>query len=122
MKVAAVVSDLMFSSRIESAARASGASLLRVDSPVDLPADGPDRPDLVLVDWSARDPSWPDPLRALRSAGARVILFGPHTDLGAHAAAREAGVGTMWARSKFIRQLQALARANQPPPRPFPRS
>jgi hypothetical protein len=108
MKVAAVVSDLMLYSRIESAARDSGASLLRVDSPADLPADDPDGPELVLVDWSARHAAWTDPLRALRAAGARVILFGPHTDLDAHAAAREAGLGPMLARSRLLTQLAAL--------------
>jgi hypothetical protein len=119
MKVAAVVSDLMLYSRIESAARVSGASLLRVDTPNDLPADAADLPELVLVDWSARDPSWTDPLRALRDAGSRVILFGPHTDLEAHAAAKSAGLGPMWARSKTLSSLPALvggARTSSVPP------
>ena len=98
MKVAAVVSDLMLFSRIESAARVAGAELARVDSPADLPTDA----DLVLVDWSAREPDWTD---ALRNTDARVIVFGPHTDLDAHAAAREAGLGPMWARSKMLSSL-----------------
>ena len=65
MRVGAVMSDLMLFSRIDSAASAAGASLVRVDSPADLPADL----DLVLVDWSARDPDWADALRV--SAGSR---------------------------------------------------
>ena len=104
MKVAAVVSDLMLFSRIEAAARVSGASLVRVDEPSAVSQDA----ELVLVDWSARDASWPDPLRAMRDSGARVIVFGPHTDLDAHAAAREAGLGPMWARSKLTAALAAL--------------
>jgi hypothetical protein len=99
MKVAAVLSDLMLFSRIESAARVAGAELARVDSPSDVPADA----ELVLVDWSARQPGWADALRAFH--GPRVILFGPHTDLEAHAAAREAGFGPMWARSKLLSSL-----------------
>lgn len=102
MKVAAVVSDLMLFSRIESAARVSGAELVRVDSPVDIPSDA----QLVLVDWSARQPDWTDALRGLGEA--RVILFGPHTDLEAHAAARDAGLGPMWARSTLLGQLPEL--------------
>ena len=39
MRVGAVVSDLMLFSRIESAATAAGASLVRVDSPTELPPD-----------------------------------------------------------------------------------
>ena len=102
MKVVAVVGDLMLYSRIESAARVAGAELARVDSPSDIPADA----ELVLVDWSARDRAWADVLRALTSP--RVILFGPHTDLEAHAAARAAGLGPMWARSRLMLQLSRL--------------
>ena len=104
MKVAAVVSDLMLFSRIESAARVAGADLARVDSPSDVPADAK----LVLVDWSAREPGWTDALLAL--SGPRIILFGPHTDLDAHAAARDAGLGPMWARSKLMSGLATLLR------------
>lgn len=101
MRVAAVVDDLMLFSRIESAARVSGAALLRVDDPASLPADA----ELVLVDWSARRQDWTD---ALRGHPARVVLFGPHTDLEAHAAAREAGLGPMWARSRLLATLPDL--------------
>ncbi len=103
MRVAAVITDLMLYSRIESAATAAGATLIRVDSPSDLPDDL----DLVLVDWSARQPDWADALRA--RTGQRVILFGQHTDLGAHAAARAAGLGPMWARSRVLRTLPRLS-------------
>ncbi len=106
MRVAAVINDLMFYSRIESAAAAAKADLLRVDSPAQVSNDV----DLVLVDWSAREPGWTDALRALRLAGVRLILFGPHTDLHAHAAARDAGLHPMMARSKLAASLGALLR------------
>ena len=101
MRVAAVVTDLMLFSRIESAARVAGVELARVDSSADAPPDA----DLVLVDWSARRPEWTD---ALRAHSGRVILFGPHTDLEAHADARAAGLGPMWARSKLLGELPSL--------------
>lgn len=104
MRVAAVISDLMLYSRIESAASAADATLVRVDSPADLPPDL----DLILVDWSARQPDWTDALRARTTS--RVILFGQHTDLAAHADARAAGLGPMWARSKLISRLPSLVR------------
>ena len=106
MKAAAVISDLMFYSRIESAAMGADADLVRIDSPAQVPHDV----DLVLVDWSVREPDWTEALRALRSAGARVILFGPHTDLDAHAAARDAGLGPMMARSKLAASLGDVLR------------
>jgi hypothetical protein len=37
-----------------------------------------------------------------------VVLFGPHTDLAAHAEARAAGLGPMLARSKLLADLPTL--------------
>ncbi len=108
MRVAAVISDLMLYSRIDSAATAAGARLIRVDSPADLPEDL----DLILVDWSARQPDWTDALLARTTS--RIILFGQHTDLAAHAAARAAGLGPMWARSKLVSGLSALMPPREP--------
>jgi hypothetical protein len=107
MRVAAVMSDLMLFSRIESAATTAGAVLSRLDTPMQLPSA--DAIDLVLVDWSARRPEWADALAAWRGrSGTRLILFGQHTDLEAHAAARAAGLGPMWARSKLLAALPQL--------------
>ena len=106
MRVAAVMEDLLLYSRIESAARVSAVSLVRVNTPAALPADAADLPDLVLVDWSAREPAWTDVLRAYTRP--RIILFGQHTDLAAHADARAAGLGPMWARSKLLGELPRL--------------
>jgi hypothetical protein len=102
MKVAAVLTDLMLYSRIESAARVAGAELARIDTPRDIPPGA----DLVLVDWSSRRTDWTDALSSLN--GPRVIVFGPHTDLQAHADARAAGLGPMWARSKLVAELPSL--------------
>jgi len=109
MRVAAVISDLMLYSRIDAAATEAGASLMRLDSPVDLPVGDVD---LVLVDWSARDGRWADHLIdwCAGAPHARLILFGRHTDLEAHADARAAGLGPMWARSKLVAELTALLR------------
>ena len=101
MRVAAVVSDLMLFSRIESAATVAGVQLMRVDDPGTVPGDV----DLVLVDWAARRTGWTDALAAMPG---RVVLFGPHTDLAAHADARSAGLGPMWARSKLLVELPSL--------------
>lgn len=107
MMVAAVTTELMLFSRIEAAATAAGASLVRLDSPAGLRATNID---LALVDWSARAPEWADALTAWRgrAPGARLVLFGRHTDLQAHADARAAGIGPMWARSKLVSELHVL--------------
>jgi hypothetical protein len=102
VRVAAVVRDLIFWSRIFEAGSRAGAELIRVDSPADLPP--PDQLDLVLVDWGARSSDWGEQIIAWVGSGAappRVILFGPHTDLDAHAAAKSLGLGPMVARSQL---------------------
>jgi hypothetical protein len=101
MRVGAVVTDLMLFSRIDSLVREAESTLVRVDTPHDLTADL----DLVLVDWSARHPGWEE---VLRRSSARVVLFGPHTDLAAHTAARASGLGPMWARSRLLAELPSL--------------
>ena len=107
MKVVAVLGDLLLFSRIEAAASSAGASLERVDS-LDQLRDS-DEVDLVLVDWSARTEGWTAALADLQANGrARIILFGQHTDLAAHAAARAARAGPMWARSRLVRDLPSL--------------
>ena len=70
-----------------------------MDDPHHIPPDA----ELVLVDWSERRPDWAEALQP--TAGRRVIVFGPHTDLEAHADARAAGLGPMWARSKLLGTL-----------------
>jgi hypothetical protein len=111
VNVAAVVTDLMLYSRIEAAVTAAGAEVVRVDSPSALPEAGAF--DVVLVDWSARRPGWAGALRARSESHphTRLVLFGPHGDLEAHADARAAGFGPMWARSKLVAELPRLVEA-----------
>jgi hypothetical protein len=107
MKAVAVATDLMMVSRIAAAAERAGVELQRVGSPHELPPPGDIG--LVIVDWSERESAWAEALSGWRAASpARVVLFGRHTDLDAHRAAREAGLGPMWARSKLITELDAL--------------
>lgn len=104
----ALVRDLITASKIESSVAGSGGALARIESPSELPQPGD--VDLLVVDWGDRQPEWGASIAAWRdsAAGGRspgVILFGPHTDLAAHAAARDAGLGPMTARSAFFGSL-----------------
>lgn len=103
--------DLIVASRIFAAAARAGVDVLRLDDPDDLPLASEVR--LLLVDWGDRRPGWSATLArwcadAPESASPRLVLFGPHTDLVAHADARAAGLGPMWARSKFLADLPTL--------------
>ena len=93
-------------SRLESLVVAARGTFERVDGPADLPPAN--SVDLLLIDWSERDPGWGPQITAWRDGAVpapRIILFGPHTDLDAHAAAREAGLGPMRARSALVAGL-----------------
>jgi hypothetical protein len=111
VRVAALVPDLMTASRIESLVAGADGTLTRVAAPDRLPPAG--EVDLLLVDWGDREPSWGAAIKSWRNEEAgghmpRIVLFGPHTDLVAHAAARDAGLGAMRARSAFFAALPKL--------------
>jgi hypothetical protein len=103
--------DLMIASWVEAAAEHAGVPFLHVVDPADLPPATNVR--LLLVDWGDRGPNWGDRIRAWRGdtvqpVPPRIVMFGPHVDLEAHAAARAAGLGPMVARSKLVSDLSAL--------------
>ena len=107
--VAIVSTDLLVVSRVADAAQRAGHSVVRVDRPSGLPP--PVAISMVLVDWGARESDWGTSLSAwLASASERprLVVFGPHTDLAAHAEAREAGIGPMQARSKVLPTLTTI--------------
>jgi hypothetical protein len=108
--VAIVARDLIIATRIGEAAADLGHEVVRVDDPADLPpaAEGL----VAFVDWGSRRPGWGASLSAwLASAEPtrpRLVVFGPHTDVEAHRAARSAGIGPMVARSKLVTSLAAF--------------
>jgi hypothetical protein len=103
--------DLIIASRFAEAAARARVTMLRIDDPTELPE--PDRVRHLFVDWGSRGADWPAALDAwLARAGEAhrpsITLFGPHTDLAAHADARAAGLGPMMARSKLVSRLPEL--------------
>ena len=111
MTVAVVSRDLMIATRIADAGAHAGVEVQRFDDPDQLPPAA--ELSLVLVAWDERRPDWGERLVAWcadapQSAPPRVVLFGPHTDLAAHAEARASGLGPMWARSKLLADLATL--------------
>lgn len=107
--IAIVGRDLIAATRIRDAAVQSGFTAVRVDRPEDLPSR--DDVAVAVVDWSSRDESWGVTLRSwLEGAGGgpRVLLYGFHTDLAAHADARRYGLGPMVARSRLFSALPEL--------------
>jgi hypothetical protein len=111
--VALLARDLMIASRIAAAAERADVSFTQVDDPADLPP--PTLVQLLLVDWGDRAADWGERISswcadAPDSARPRILLFGPHVDLAAHAAAKHQGLGPMRARSKLVADLDSLLR------------
>jgi hypothetical protein len=118
VRVAVLSRDLILASRILGQASAGRHEGELVADPSALPPA--ETVDLLFVNWADRDASWADALARWRDRippqdRPRLILYGPHTDLDAHAAARAAGLGPMLARSKLVASLPAvLAEATSP--------
>ena len=111
MTVVLLGRDLIIASRVFEAASRAGVEAHRVDDPAGLPP--PEGVRLLLVDWGDRGPDWGEQIRtwcasATESARPKVVLFGPHVDLVAHAEARASDLGPMVARSKLLTELPTL--------------
>jgi hypothetical protein len=108
--------DLLFGSRIAATAERAGASFVRVEAPIELPSA--EIVDLLLVDWGDRAPGWGAALAAWNAVPTpgvrpRIVAFGPHTDLAAHADANDAGVGPMVARSRLLALLGEMLKGSR---------
>jgi DNA-binding NarL/FixJ family response regulator len=112
MTVLAFVSDFMFRSKIDAAARAVGASVAyaRTGEAVG-EACARCSPGLVVVDLGVRGF---EPVEVIRQAHAarveRVVAFGSHVDAGLLARAREAGAEAALPRSAFSKHLPEILR------------
>jgi CheY-like chemotaxis protein len=111
--VLAAVDDLMFSSRISTAAKAVGAPLTFTRS-VDavLTAARTAMPALVILDLNSARVRPLEIVAALKAdpalAGVPTVGFVSHVDTATIEAARQAGVDRVLARSAFVEQLPRL--------------
>ncbi|HEU4585019.1 MAG TPA: hypothetical protein VFR95_04670 [Gemmatimonadaceae bacterium] len=111
--VFAVMSDLLFRSKIDDAARRSGLELRAAKSLEQLERHLEKRePSVVFVDLEA---DAPDPAAAIRTirervgeGAVRIIGFAGHTNIEAIEAGRAAGATLVLARSGLTSQLPAL--------------
>jgi PleD family two-component response regulator len=111
--ILALVADLMFSSKIRAAAKASGADVRfartaadALDQAVSL------RPSLVLLDLNAAPLAPLDTIARFKSdpelQGIRVVGFVSHVQGDLIQAARAAGIDEVMARSAFAAKLPEL--------------
>ena len=104
LPVLAVVRDLMFVSKITGAAKAQGAAVKVVRDPVKLAGEAGR---MLIVDLNL-----PDAVDAasvwLASSKVPSIGFVSHVDAETARKAREAGIETVMARSRFVDVLEEL--------------
>ncbi|MCA9869259.1 MAG: DUF309 domain-containing protein [Anaerolineae bacterium] len=123
--VLALVTDLMFATRIADVVRAQGGRPIMAASPEEFRA-GVDRwPVLMLIDVNALPlEQWtPEVKRAKASPQSRLIPiygFGSHVDTATLKAARQAGCDHVWARSRFVSELPDLVVTHIDPPPVYP--
>lgn len=111
--ILAAVDDLMFASRISSAARAAEVEVRFVRSPDETAEQARQlKPAFVILDLNARKPDPMATLTRLKDDPALesipVVGFVSHVDADAIAAARAAGIDQVLARSAFVARLPKL--------------
>jgi len=107
----AVVSDLIFATKIRSTAEVLGATCLVVASSAALEsALTIHNVKLALIDMHVVGVSALEAIRAIktRNPSARVIAFFSHVQSELMAAAQGAGADDAWPRSKFVQELPGL--------------
>ncbi len=109
-KIVALVSDLIFSSRITTAAKSAGIVVQILRKPEQIAgADGT----LLLADLNVEGAA-PAAADWGKQSGRRVVGFVSHIDAATISAAKEAGVQEIVARSRFIQMLPDLLRPQSP--------
>lgn len=105
MKILLWCDDIMGRTRLESAWKAAGATVLRKTSE--------EAPECIVVDLSAREAlGHIERLRA-RHPEVEIIAFGPHFDAEAFAAARARGASELAARSSIVERVTRRLRARE---------
>ena len=115
LDVLALVPDLFFASRIDAVATSMGKSLLVVRSQSDFDrALDEHHPRLILIDLGARGIDAESAIHAGKRFGtARLMVFGPHLDVSARAAALGAGADHWVTNQRLVETLAAELRGER---------
>lgn len=113
MTVLAIVSDLMFSSKIRAAASEGGAEVVVVKRAADVDSISAQSIDVIVVDLEARTfdsfDVWKKAKETFPSASS--VGFYSHVNDELAAKGEEAGIGETMPRSQFVRRLGEIVKA-----------
>lgn len=107
----AIVSDMIFASRISGTAQKLGAECRIINNPTDLSdALESGKPGIVLVDMDCHGLSPVEAIRSVKSQcpSARVVAFFSHVQAELKEQAASAGADDVWPRSVFVQNLPQL--------------
>ena len=113
----AIVSDMIFATRITGTAEKVGAKCKIVKDPAALrDALESEQPDTVLVDMDCAGISPEEAIRTVKSQcpNARVVAFFSHVQSELGEQAKAAGADDVWPRSAFVQRLPQLLADDQP--------
>lgn len=113
MSVLFLTTDLMFSSRVQGAAKALDVPLEMVANPAALPNKLTADCRLVILDLTLDNLNLPAAVSAVRSAApsAHVVAYGPHVDQALLADATDAGCSQVLSRGQFDKMYRDLLAA-----------
>jgi DNA-binding NarL/FixJ family response regulator len=106
--IIAVVSDIMFRSRIEEGVSALGYDCLVADEAASVIEALSGNAALALIDLHAEGIDWRETAALAREAGLAVLAFGRHTEAQLLRDARAAGCDLVVPRSQLVEELPAL--------------
>lgn len=107
-RILAVITDLMFQSRLEQQARGLGYEVSVVDTDAAVEAGLELAPGLVVVDLHAMGLDWRRAVELAKERGVPVLAFGRHTEAALLREARAAGCARVVPRSTFVEELPKL--------------
>jgi CheY-like chemotaxis protein len=106
--ILAVVSDLMFQSRLREHAVALGYEFVAADTPDELRAGIERSPALAVVDLHVMGIDWREAVEAAKAGGVPILAFGRHTEAQLLREARDAGCDRVVPRSQLVEELPEL--------------
>jgi len=106
--IVAVITDLMFQSRVREQAAALGYDVRVADGAATLRDALAADADLLVLDLHVSGLDWREVVAAAKERGVPVLAFGRHTEASLLREARAAGCDRVVARSQLVEELPAL--------------
>ncbi len=106
--ILAVISELMFQSRVREQAAALGYDVRVADTPAALSEALAVGAELVVVDLHVSGIGWREAAAAAKERGVPVLAFGRHTEASLLRDARQAGCDRVVPRSQLVEELNVI--------------